>query len=450
MEVNIEKYIYGGYGLARTEKGVVLVRGALPEEKVDIEIVRRKRDFSYAVVKKVLSPSSGRVEPACPYYGSCGGCDLMHADYNYQLYLKAHSFVELALREGLFEKVFPGMGDLPGEAAYKLTRSFVPSPPLHYRNRVSFHSSGNGPAGRIKMGFFLWDRPGEVVDIETCPVVEEAILKTYGKFRELLNRNIWNLNPVNPERPFEFVSMRSSSSGRVNLKIVSEGFNYEPFLELFKDQIENINTIEISTPSGRAYTGKRFLKENFLGYKLRLTNATFFQVNRTVSAELVSDFITIASSERPSRVVEGYAGVGTFTVPAAGHFLKSGNTPEEFIAYEAMPASFNALRRNVRLNFGKVPFVRLKNSPFEKAPEDELASSLLLVDPPREGLSREVKLKIRRALPDRIIYVSCYPPVLLRDLKELLGFYRVEFLRLYDMFPQTHHFEVMVSLKKEG
>ena len=416
LRLSIEKLVYGGYGLARHRDKVVLVRFSAPRELVDAEILQDKKDYAEAVVKNVVLPSNSRREAPCPYFGICGGCQLQHIDYNAQVESKESVLLETLRKIG-------GIENAPLEESIQSGQEFG------YRVRVQFKVK-NG-----RLGFFRWDEH-EVVDIDHCPVAHPRINELIGPLRECA-QHIRELQEIHVTY--------SPTEDKFLVKFVTPTEVDRDFLNNLKEDCLPADVVGVGDYSRlrtilnrRFWIGKEYLFMNTGRWKYRVSADSFFQVNWT----LWDRFITAVSDVEPFRKgIDLYCGVGFFTIPLSerGNFIEGS---------DSSPSAVNDAEYNAKLNNrDNVVFMRADAYRHLKSRGGEVLD-LVVVDPPRSGLEKnELELLVKNK-PERIIYVSCNPSTLARDLKPLIkNGYRLEKVRLVDMFPQTYHIESVSYLR---
>lgn len=411
MKVKIEKQIFGGWGKGRLPSGkVVFVPFTDAGEEVEIEVVREKKSYAFADLKKIIVSSPYRIEPRCRLFGLCGGCHYQHLAYQRQVEIKRDILQEIL-------KIKPD--------------HVISTSPFGYRNRLKIFSSG--------FVFGLKNPQGRVVDVENCPVACSHINQFLSSFRNFYSLNFYALFPDG--RGFDELSVRASFNGKLGVRIVSfNGFNYEPILAAFPDVFPGVSLLEIKSGGERIYKGKRFLRERLKNFKFRLTNSTFFQVNREGAEKMLDLVLETVRELSPARVIDAYCGVGTFSIPIASLGI-------EVVGIEANKASWLVAKRNARLN-GVSEKVRFFRGDVSESLAQFLPSELVIVDPPREGLAKEVVKFLNSAPPRFLIYISCNPPTLARDISRLESF-EVERVVMVDMFPQTFHIEVFTLLRSK-
>jgi 23S rRNA (uracil1939-C5)-methyltransferase len=406
MELIIEKLVPGGDGLARHEGKVYFVPMTLPGEKVRVRVTDSKKDFARAEAVEILSPSPDRVKPACPVFGRCGGCDWQHIGYGAQLRQKV-AMVEDALRRtgGIS---FAGLAIEPGK-------------PWRYRNRIQIH---RGPSGE---GGFLARTSHALVPISTCPVSGSAFDTllarpgTQGREAEGRRYSAWTHPFKNGDGDF-LISDEPGATGTGLVLSSSEPGSARPVPEYLGPRVEDT--------SGE-------IDVEILGKNIRFDLRCFFQSN----LEMVESLIPFAlDGLSGNEALDLYCGVGLF-----GAFLKDRFT--SVLAVEENPISLEYALRNIGATHH---FLRGRLEDLLREERGHLSGcrpDAVVVDPPRDGLDETVKDFLIAKKPPRLIYVSCNPVTLARDLKTLLaGGFRLDDLRLFDFYPQTAHVEAVAKL----
>jgi tRNA/tmRNA/rRNA uracil-C5-methylase (TrmA/RlmC/RlmD family) len=366
VNLRISDLAFGGEGVARAGEFVVFVPFVVVGEEVEAEITEVKKSFARARLVRLISRSPERVEPACRYFGACGGCQYQHLAYETQLRVKHKQITDLFQRIGGFTE--------------QHVAPVVPCPqPYGYRNRVMIRSQWNKPEQRLNIGFVRWDC-GLVEDIDECKIAEPGI-----------NAQI--------------KQVRAHPPAKGGLKVV---------LRLLPD------TWEVPADS-------------------------FFQNNFFLSPKLLETVGMFVRQGGARHLIDLYCGVGFFGIGLA-------DTVESFIGVEYDRGAIAAARRNAAAR-GR------QNAGFIAAQVEEALPALLkrfspestavVLDPPRKGCQAGLLQLLRSERPAQVIYVSCHPATLARDLNILCGegvFKLVQVVPL-DMFPQTQHVECVANLR---
>ena len=404
--VTIEKLTYGGDGLARLPEGkVIFVPYTLPGESVRLSVESEKRSFARGQVLSVLKPSEHRRPARCKHFGECGGCQFQHIDYAEQLRLKRETLVEEL-------RAVRGLERPPVEDT-------VPSPKAwNYRNKLEFRLTPDGRLAYLSRG------GRRLVPIEECFLPEDALAAT------------WPQLEFEPDLPLERVTLRQGTNDDVLL--------------LLEGEEEDAPEFSVDFPISAVYQGpsKQVLLADtdsvildVLGRPFKVSAASFFQVNTEQISAMVEYVLTSVQTERAGLAMDLYSGVGLFSAFLAPSF-------EQVIAVEASePACADFVENladfeNVALYVGAAEDV---------LPLLDASPDLVLVDPPREGLDPRALESILHLKAPRLVYVSCDPATLARDLKALLaGGYALERVTPFDLFPQTYAIESISLLHFHG
>lgn len=418
--VTIEKPVYGGSFLARAQGKAIFVPLMLPGEEARIRITQDKRSFALADAEEVTAPSSQRVAPACPHFGACGGCDYQHAGYLTQLVWK-----QAILRETLERAGVPA----PLEIAV------LSGEPWRYRNRIRLAVDAQGRLG------YRGRRTHDVVPVEQCPVAAPVLTRAAKAFQEVLLRRGSELHATeltlfcNRQETSLLASLLTTRLAKPQLENLARGLTQSiPELQGIELAVEGRNH---QAPRGIAHWGKDCLHYDAAGVDYRVDQGAFFQVNRW----LVEDLIRCVTQNASGRLAwDLFAGVGLFARQLVKRF-------ERVVAVESAPASIQALRANLDGTQGEA--VQADTLSFLRSHAREARPDCIVVDPPRTGLGAEITAWLRSIAAPALVYVSCDPATLARDLRSLLGSgYEIDSLTLVDLFPQTFHMETVVHLRR--
>ena len=429
-----------GAGIARTDRGIVFVQGALPGETVRAAVVMRKRDFAVAETVHVESPSAGRTAPKCKYYGKCGGCQLQHADYSTQLKLKAEIVIDAMRRLGGFS-----VGAIECE----------PSPEAwNYRNKAAFPVQGI--RGKICTGFY---RAGthRLEFIRQCPVNAKRLNEIYGKVLDGLDAGRFPFDGYDERNGTgklrHIIARTGIHTGESLLSFVVNGKlsakSVKALVSLGNSARPDTLTLNHNSKPGNVIlgmytenlTGSGLISETLGKYRLMFDTASFFQVNTGQAEKL---FAYASSQVRTAgSILELYSGTGSLTCYLAGSSAKRVTSIEEWRGAVKMAV------RNLEANgFDNVETLCGRSEDVIADMESRKYDAVVL-DPPRDGCARGVVDAVNRFGVRRVVYVSCNPATLARDCKILAGYgYELESLRAFDMFPQTAHVESVAVLRK--
>jgi 23S rRNA (uracil1939-C5)-methyltransferase len=406
----------GGAGVGRLSDGrVTFVHRTAPGDRAEVRVVEQKARWTRAELLQVVEPGPARRPAPCPHYHRCGGCTLEHMEYEGQLHAKAR-IVQDALRRIAHLEV-----DLP--AAVGSPREF------RYRNRVSF--TLRRERGRVTAGFHELERPDRLLDVTgACLLPEEPLARAWDELRAAWGPEARRL----PSGAELRLTLRASAAGSVTLG-VSGGYAPGRPDELLA-AVGALSSVWHRAAGSAGYTlvaGEATLEERWSDEELELSGDVFTQVNRG-AAELLEQYVLERVLEHaPARVLDAYCGVGLH----ARRLVRAG---VDVVGIEAHPAAVAEARR-------AAPAARLLEGTVEDRLGEALPVDLAILNPPRAGLSETVVQGLRAAPPDRVVYVSCDPATLARDLRRLSGGWRLETVRCFDLFPQTAHVETVVEMQ---
>ena len=399
--------VYGGDALARLPDGrAVFIPYALPEELLRIKLVEEKERYARGEISEIIRPSPDRIKPRCPHFQDCGGCHYQHISYQEQLRIKESILVDQLRRVGKI--------DSPS------VKPIRPSPsPWNYRNHVQFHIAEDGRPG------FLKNRSSEVVPIQECHLPEES-----------LNR-IWPSFSLEYIPGLDRISLRSGEEGQDTL-ILLESQGQEPF----EFSVDLPLSAVLQGPGGEIIlSGDDFTIIPILDFPFVVSAGSFFQTNTGVAESLVAYLLEILPLEEDTVFLDVYCGAGLFSAFLASRVKK-------VIGIESSPSACE----DYLYNLAEFENVELYDLPAEDVlPVLDNSPDIILLDPPRAGLSRSVLDSVVNLRPDLVAYISCDPATLARDLARFSkkGFSLVESTP-FDMFPQTYHIESLNLLRKTG
>ncbi len=418
MKLTIEKLIYGGYGLARTDDKVVFVRGGVPGEQVDVEIAEEKKSFDIAYINNILEPSKHRVDPQCEYFGKCGGCQWQNIDYQYQLKAK-----EQILKESI-QKI-AGINDFEIEP-------IVPSQNKYsYRNRVTLHLDTIN--GKHILGY-KEEKSHKLVPIEQCPISSDNISKLVQKISKLISG--YDAKKLPFHRIFITDIGKIPALSLSPKKNVSESDANNFFYNL-KERMQGID-ISIDNKDEKSFEFR------VLGLKFISSPSVFAQANSIINEQLIKTLIKWADLKKNENVMDLYCGYGNFSLNIARKVKQvlSIDNNKRAIKFAIKNAKLNSIRNCIFEDWDVNKYLQ-RHKPKEN-------QDLVILDPPRTG-AKEIIKSIININPKKILYVSCNPTTLARDLKDLIkAGYNLKKIQPFDMFPQTFHIESLSLLVKES
>ncbi|MGL4848015.1 MAG: 23S rRNA (uracil(1939)-C(5))-methyltransferase RlmD [Clostridium sp.] len=439
---------YEGEGVAKIEGYPIFVEGALKNEKVKALIVKNKKNYAYGKLVDIEEKAEGRVEPKCEYYKRCGGCKIQHMDYKTQLDFK-HERVKDCISKigGLSEDL----------VAYPLG---MEDSPYRYRNKVQLPVGLVN--GELKIGFYA-ERSHDIIDIENCLIQDEKADKARAVLKEWMLK--YGIRPAFKDSKFDkkglirHIMIRTGfKTGEVMVVLVGtrkEIPHLEEFTEAIKSNIEGIKSIVLNINKEETNVilglecitlwGEDNIQDYIGNFKFNISPLSFFQVNPIQTEVLYNKALEYADLQGEETVFDAYCGTGSITL-----FL-SQKAKKVYGVEIIEPAIINA-RENAKLNNVENTefFVGKSEEEIPNLIEKGIKADVIVVDPPRKGCDIKLLEAIGKVKPERIVYVSCDPSTLGRDLKilEQQG-YKTEKVQPVDMFPHTAHIENVALLAKE-
>jgi len=432
--VQIEKPIYGGAFLAHIAGKALFVPLALPGEQARVRVVDGKRGYATAEVEETVTASPQRVAPACPHFGACGGCQYQQATYAAQLTWKKEILRETLERGGVYA---------PEDIAV------IAGEPWAYRNRIRMAFDANEDAG------YRGRRSHAIVPIAECPIAAPLLVRAALAAGRILRESPARLRVseislfCDAAETALLVSVTIAVSGKHGAG--KRGF--EDFARALANRIPALTGVEFlaegakgQAPHSIARWGASSLLYRAAGVDYRVDQGAFFQVNRWLIDALVQ---RVTANVRGALAWDLFAGVGLFA-------RQLGRSFERVIAVESTSASIAALAHNLRgtsasaVKATTLDFLRRERS--GKRP-DLIVPDLIVVDPPRTGLGPETTALLAEIAAPEIMYVSCDPATLARDLRALVDSrngpgYVIDQITIADLFPQTFHLETVVRLRR--
>lgn len=440
--MNIDNLGYEGEGVGRVNNFTIFVEGALPGEEVEVKIVKVSKNFAYGKLLRVLRQSKGRIEPMCSLK-RCGGCQLMHLDYKEQLEFKKKRVADSIERIGKLQNVI--IHDTIGMEN-----------PYRYRNKAQFPIGMKD--GKVVVGFYA-PRSHEVVDTPSCMIQDELSDRVIAIVREWAQiHNISVYDEATGKGLLRHVMVRKAHrTGDIMVVLVTNGYELqysEEIIKELKDKIpglksvvQNINmeaTNVVLGKENRILYGEGSITDYIGNLKFRISPHSFFQVNPVQTEVLYEKALEYANLSGSETVIDAYCGTGTISLFLA---RKAGFVYGVEVVEQAIHNANENAREN---NITNTEFILGKSE--EVIPQlykSGTKADVIVVDPPRKGCDEELLKTIASMKPERMVYVSCDPGTLARDLKYLSenGFKIME-VQPVDMFPFTAHVECVVLMSR--
>jgi 23S rRNA (uracil1939-C5)-methyltransferase len=421
VQVEIKSMAFKGYGVSRSGGKVLFIPYSIIGDKAWVEIVEEKKYYSFGRLSKLTTASPWRVDPPCPYFGVCGGCQWQHIDYSVHGELKKEILREILKRLG-------GLKEIP-------PITVAPSAdPYGYRVRAQLKVEGKA------IGYYQ-ERSHHVIDIDHCPIshplANQMILSLRREFTIFSRMEEIEIN-VSPEEGKAIFILRPRSLSK----------EWGDSLEVFFRACSILKGYAMVRKDALTLSGDPYL--NFtvpLNYyrekgrlRLRTSPRSFFQVNLRQNEKLIQTVLEFSDVKGDERVLDLYAGIGNFTLPLA-------TQAKEVIGIEEIRSAIEDARFNFEEN-------GIRNCDFRHGRVEDLLKhwvapgpDLIVLNPPRTGC-KKITDQIAGLKPKRIVYTSCEPTTFARDLRLFSERgYHLQRLALVDMFPQTYHMEVVGLLK---
>ncbi len=426
LELVIEKTVYNGYSLCRHNGIVIFTRWGVPGDKVNVKILEKKRNYYLGEIISTLEKSSNHTTPLCPYFSICGGCHLQNMIYETQLKEKQNIVKESAAR-------FKSTRNID-------IRAIIPSiKQINYRNKAQL------PYDKKKkiFGFYKLNTH-EIVHIKNGCKIQD----------EMIDENIKILNNIDKNEEYwdhiSHIVFRKENDGIFLIIIMDrkyDNLNFIKYIKNLKGVYLNINTLDGNKIFGDEYThisGERFMTVSYFNESFNLYPWLFLQVNSSMTEKLYTDAIQALDIDEDSKVIDGYCGIGITSILMARKAKKVISIEYDPMSIVSLGMNANSKDiNNIKSYQGDIEEILIKNRAIK--------GNKILIDPPKKGLTRETIKELLRRNPEKIVYISCNPQTLMRDIDTILkdGRYECEYIQPYDLFPQTFHMENIAVISRK-
>lgn len=436
ITIVLEDITHSGEGVGRVDNMIVFVDGGVPGDTVEIEITAIKKTYMTGKILKLIIPSGTRQEPPCPYFGRCGGCQLLQVQYDAQLAIKRKIVTDALERIG-------GIKDVPVNAVIGMET------PYRYRNKAQFKISGKG------VGFFA-KRSHQIVPIEDCLTQPESCVQVIETFNALLKDGCFELYDEQQHTGFlRGIVQRTNEQGENMIVIVGNGKKLkhkDKILQAITERIPNVRSVylNVNTTRGNAVLGRENhlllgtpqIEERIGDLSFLISPNSFFQVNTRqtkVLYDLVKRMATLTGAET---LFDLYCGTGTIGLYLAREAARVYGI--EIVENAVLDAQENAERNQIE----NIRFIQGKSeTEAPKLADEGIHPDVIVLDPPRKGCDPALLEMIKNLSVPKVVYVSCNPSTLARDLKILREYgYQVQEVQPVDLFPGTGHVETVVML----
>lgn len=442
VEVTIADLNDQGAGVGRLDNWVVFVPDTVPGDRVQVRLVQVKRQYGHGQLQRVITPSPDRCRPACIVADKCGGCQWQTVTYERQLAVKQNQVIQALQR----------LAAIPVPAVEPILAA---AHPLGYRNKATYPLRRSA-TGQVQAGYY---RKGShrLINLNQCPVQDPRLDPLLAAIKQDLTAQGWSVyNEATHQGTLRHLALRiGRRTGEMLLTLVVRDYelpNLETQVHTWLQRYPTLVGVCLNHNPDRTnvifgedtacVAGRSYLYEEFAGLRLRVEPTTFFQVYTEQAEQLflqLCDRLPLAGNEI---LIDAYCGVGSFTLPLAQRVQQAIGL--EVSAAAIAQAHINAAENqitNVSFQVGRVE---------DLLPQLTVQPDVVWLDPPRKGCDRQVLDTLFTLRPQHIVYISCKPATLARDLKHLCqgGRYQVQWVQPADFFPQTPHVECAVWLKR--
>ena len=433
--VNIIDNGSNGEGICKIDEFTIFVNGAIKDEKCKIKIVKVNKSFGYGKLLEIIEASPNRVVPDCVSYKKCGGCNLRHLKYEYTLKMKQEKIQNL-VNKTLNNKI-------------QVSETLGMDIPKYYRNKAIFPVKEID--GKKVVGIFA-NRSHEVIEFEDCKIQSKEAQQIAKYIVETWTGTIYN-EQTNKGTLRNIMIRVGIISKEIMVVLVTNGMIDYDISGLIK-QFPNIKTIIINdnhevtnvvlSNTNKTIYGDGVIYDNLNEYKFQISPNSFFQVNSIQTINMYSEAIKMAELKPTDKICDLYCGIGTISIFASRYVKK-------VYGIEIVHSSIENAKINAEIN--DVNNVEFIEGDVEIAFDDFIKRNInidvVIVDPPRKGLDNKTIDNLIRIKPRKIVYVSCNPATLVRDLHILESTYNIKQIKPIDNFPYTNHIESVSVLENK-
>ena len=447
VTVEVTDLAFGGEGVARADGYVVFVPGGVPGDRLDVRLTQVRPRFARGSIETLHAPSALRTEPPCPYFGRCGGCRLQHIRYEAQLEFKARQVAECLAR----------LGGLGPSGTIPLSPILGADPVYGYRNKMEFTFAEE--AGRPIVGLHEAERYDAILDVERCLLQSDAMNAVLAEVRAFVREQGWSVyRQASEEGLLRFLMLRegqATGEGMVNIVTASPDV---PTARALADRLRtrcpqvsavvlNVNPKKAAVAVGveeHPIAGNEVIRERLGDLTFSISANSFFQTNTRQAERLFGIVVEYAALSGEETVFDLYSGTGAISLLLA-------RRARAVYGIELVAAAIEDAQRNARAN-GITNCTFLPGEVRHVLPDlvsRGVRADVVVADPPRAGFHPKALRSLLGLAARRIVYVSCNPATLARDLGTLCaGGYRVTAVQPVDMFPHTPHIEVVARLDR--
>lgn len=397
MNLKIERLDHYGRGIGYINNKITFINNALINEIVTIKEIKENKKYNIANVDEIISKSNNRINPICPYYYDCGGCDIMHMDYDTQLKFKEDKVKNILKKYANIEE--------------NKINSIIPSKELNYRNKITLHVKNK------KIGLYK-NNSNDIVEIDKCFITDEDINKVIKSLEKFI---------LDTENSIDKIIIKKAN----NILLYIKGkIETNKLVNYFDD----INIVV----NDKCVLNNDYIIDKIFNKKFKVSSESFYQVNSKQIENLYSLVIKNIKNMNYNKVLDLYCGTGTIGIIISDYV-------KEVIGIEVSKSSYRDALENKEIN--NANNIKFINGKVEDYIDDFKNIDVVIVDPPRSGLDKHTIKVLESINSQKIIYVSCDPITLARDIKLLSSNYETIEVTPVDMFPNTHHVECVCVLK---
>lgn len=396
--VKINNLDHYGRGVGKYYNKTVFIDNALPEEIVEIKITNNKKNYCEAVVENYIKKSEKRIEPICPYFEVCGGCNIMHMPYEEQLKYKKNKVIEIMKK---FANVDP-----------EIINNIVSTEQFYYRNKITLQVSKK--VGLYKKASY------EVVNIDKCFISNSNINKIINKLNQM---DLENINQI-------IIKSSLNTNDIMVVFCIYNKVNEKYLVESLKDLDTSI--VKKYKNEEKCLYGKNSIIEKINDYSFYISPDSFFQVNTLGMEKLYNLVKEYINPNKNMSILDLYCGTGTIGIYLSRY-------SKEVVGVEINKSAVKDAKMNADLN--DINNIKFICADVKDVINDYKNIDAVIVDPPRAGLSKEALNNLIKLSAKKIVYVSCDPVTLSRDINILKEFYELKEITPVDMFPNTYHVE---------
>ncbi len=439
-KLKIKDLSYGAFGIAERDDGkIVFVENACPGDEVEVEIYDDRKDFCYGSITEIIRASGLRdLNPPCKLHKICGSCQWQHINYQEQLNFKRQNLINLINRSTL---------DIDTET---IPAVLGMDSPWNYRNKIIYPVSNIG--SRLIAGYYKRNSH-ELINIKYCPIqytlfdqVMEATKELCTKYQitsKLLRHILIRSNNDQSQLLISFIvrgKVFTETDRKHIIQTFSELKTQFPVIKVMSINYNDLSTNTILGPKTEYLSDKEYIEEDFAELKLAVSTTSFLQINSNQFLKIIN-LIKEEITNPQASILDAYCGIGTIALS-----LLKAQPALKIIGIEEIAEAIDMAKLNLELN--NLPEANFIAGQVEKQLESLTDLDYLILNPPRKGCHRKVLERISESKPNKIIYVSCNPNTLIRDLEILCNHgYKIKKFQGVDMFPHSYHLESLVILE---